>query len=147
MRRNLRGIVTPACPVGGGVRAWTRLPPARDEDPAAFRFEPTATTDSFADQGWWQIYQDPTLQALIREALVNNLDVRIAAARIDQARAVLAQPVCSSCRRLRFSAEAQRARTSADQRIPGVPPIRKCVFGRRQPFLRIRFLGQVPARY
>jgi multidrug efflux system outer membrane protein len=91
--------------------------------PAAFRFEPTAGNDSFADQGWWQIYQDPLLQALIREALAINFDVRIAAARIDQARATLGSTRLQQLPQISLSAEAQRARTSADQRIPGAPPI------------------------
>jgi outer membrane protein, multidrug efflux system len=91
--------------------------------PAAFRFEPTATTDSFADQGWWQIYQDSTLQGLIREALVNNFDVRIAAARIDQARATLGSTRLQQLPQVSIAGDAQRARTSADQRVPGAPPI------------------------
>src|SRR5882762_813832 len=125
MRRNLRSIVTAgaallaaACALGPDYRRPT------EKIPAAYRFEPTAGNDSFADQGWWQIYHDPTLQSLIREALDNNLDVRIAAARIDQARAVLGSTRLQQLPQIAISAEAQRARTSADQRIPGVPPIR-----------------------
>ena len=44
---------------------------------------------SLADEKWWTIFQDPPLQALIREALSQNYDVRIAAARVLQAQAVL----------------------------------------------------------
>ena len=124
MRRNPRSIATAsvallaaACALGPDYnRPETKIP-------AAFRFEPSATTDSFADQGWWQIYQDPTLQALIREALVNNFDVRIAAARIDQVRATLGSTRLQQLPQVSLSADAQRARTSADQRIPGAPPI------------------------
>jgi outer membrane protein, multidrug efflux system len=124
MRRYLRSIVAAspallavACALGPDYhRPETNIP-------AAFRFEPTATTDSFADQGWWQIYQDPTLQALIREALATNFDVRIAAARIDQARATLGSTRLQQLPQIAISAEAQRARTSAVQRIPGAPPI------------------------
>jgi multidrug efflux system outer membrane protein len=46
-------------------------------------------TTSFADEKWWTVFQDPQLQALIRETLSQNYDVRIAAARILQAQAVL----------------------------------------------------------
>jgi multidrug efflux system outer membrane protein len=59
--------------------------------PAIFRDDPAPTNASFADQNWWQVYQDEILQALIREALTNNYDLRIAAARVEQARAVAAQ--------------------------------------------------------
>jgi multidrug efflux system outer membrane protein len=44
---------------------------------------------SLGDEKWWSVYQDPQLQALIREALSQNYDVRIAAARVLQAQAVL----------------------------------------------------------
>jgi multidrug efflux system outer membrane protein len=44
---------------------------------------------SFGDQKWWEVFQDPQLQQLIRTALQQNYDVRIAAARILEARAQL----------------------------------------------------------
>jgi multidrug efflux system outer membrane protein len=47
------------------------------------------TVASLGDEKWWSVYQDPQLQALIREALAQNYDVRIAAARVLQAQAVL----------------------------------------------------------
>jgi outer membrane protein, multidrug efflux system len=47
------------------------------------------TIVSLGDEKWWSVYQDAQLQALIREALVQNYDVRIAAARVLQAQAVL----------------------------------------------------------
>ena len=37
---------------------------------------------SLADQKWWELFQDQQLQQLIRTALEQNYDVRIAAARI-----------------------------------------------------------------
>lgn len=42
---------------------------------------------SLGDFGWWQVYADETLQGLIREGLAGNYDVRVAAARILDARA------------------------------------------------------------
>ncbi|HKZ08016.1 MAG TPA: efflux transporter outer membrane subunit [Methylomirabilota bacterium] len=42
---------------------------------------------SLGDLGWWQVYADETLQGLIREGLAANYDVRVAAARILDARA------------------------------------------------------------
>jgi len=44
---------------------------------------------SFGDQKWWEVFQDPQLQQLIRTALQNNYDVRIAATRILEAQAQL----------------------------------------------------------
>jgi multidrug efflux system outer membrane protein len=41
------------------------------------------------DQKWWEVFQDPQLQDLVRTALKQNYDVRIAATRILEARAQL----------------------------------------------------------
>ncbi len=48
-----------------------------------------AGTNSFADLGWWQVFRDPQLTAYIGEALTNNWDIHIAAARVFQAEAAL----------------------------------------------------------
>jgi multidrug efflux system outer membrane protein len=62
------------------------------ESPAQFRNAPdAASTKSFADLPWWDVYKDETLKALIDTALTNNYDVRIAATRVEQARALSAQ--------------------------------------------------------
>ena len=42
---------------------------------------------SLADLPWFQVFDDPNLQALVREAVTSNLDLRIAAARVDELRA------------------------------------------------------------
>lgn len=49
-----------------------------------------AQTASFADLPWWQVFQDPKLQELIRLALKQNYDLQIATERINSARAQLA---------------------------------------------------------
>ena len=58
--------------------------------PATFR-DSTSATNSLGDLPWWQLFQDPVLHGLIQTALTNNYDLRIAAARIEQSRAALAQ--------------------------------------------------------
>jgi outer membrane protein, multidrug efflux system len=47
------------------------------------------TTASIADEKWWTIFEDPQLQALIRKAIAQNYNVRIAAARVLQAQGLL----------------------------------------------------------
>src|SRR5690349_6907424 len=47
-------------------------------------------TASYADLPWWQVFQDPKLQELIRTALKQNYDLQIATERINAARAQLA---------------------------------------------------------
>jgi outer membrane protein, multidrug efflux system len=49
-----------------------------------------AQTASYADLPWWQIFQDPKLQELIRTALKQNYDLQLATERINAARAQLA---------------------------------------------------------
>jgi len=53
--------------------------------PPAFRGQPVAEQNSFADQGWWSVYSDPFLSALIKEALKNSYDLKTAIARAKEA--------------------------------------------------------------
>jgi outer membrane protein, multidrug efflux system len=48
-----------------------------------------AQTTSYADLPWWQVFQDPKLQELIRTALKQNYDLQLATERITAARAQL----------------------------------------------------------
>ena len=60
--------------------------------PDAFRAsapDASSAAASLGDEKWWVVFQDPQLQTLIREALAQNYDVRIAATRVLQAQAVL----------------------------------------------------------
>jgi multidrug efflux system outer membrane protein len=71
-----------ACKVGPNY-ARPQLP-----TPPQYRFvENAAQAQSLADAPWFQVFDDPTLQALVRDSLANNLDLRIAAARVEEARA------------------------------------------------------------
>jgi multidrug efflux system outer membrane protein len=45
-----------------------------------------ANTESLGNAKWWTIFDDPTLQSLIKTALAQNFDVRVAATRVLQAR-------------------------------------------------------------
>jgi len=49
-----------------------------------------AQTASYADLPWWQVFQDPKLQELVRTALKQNYDLQLATERINAARAQLA---------------------------------------------------------
>ncbi len=48
-----------------------------------------AAAQSIAETKWESVLQDETLQALIKEALINNYDMQIAATRIQQAQAIV----------------------------------------------------------
>lgn len=57
--------------------------------PDAFRNVPTApAAETLADVPWWQVFQDPALHALIRDGILNNLDLRLASARVMESRAL-----------------------------------------------------------
>jgi multidrug efflux system outer membrane protein len=49
-----------------------------------------AQAASYADLPWWQVFQDPQLQELIRTALKQNYDLQLATERINGARAQVA---------------------------------------------------------
>jgi outer membrane protein, multidrug efflux system len=49
-----------------------------------------AQAASYADLPWWQVFQDPQLQELIRTALKQNYDLQLATERINAARAQVA---------------------------------------------------------
>jgi multidrug efflux system outer membrane protein len=79
-------LFLPGCAVGPDYKR-----PAIDT-PAAYRAAtPDANvppgTNSFAEVGWWNAYDDPQLKTYIAEALTNSWDIKIAAARVMQAEA------------------------------------------------------------
>ena len=55
--------------------------------PPQYRFNGVGQAESLADVPWWQVFDDPALQTLIREAIANNLDLRAALARVERTRA------------------------------------------------------------
>jgi multidrug efflux system outer membrane protein len=57
--------------------------------PATFRGATGQATNSFGDMPWWEVFHDEQLQHLIRVALTNNYDLRIAFARVEQAREII----------------------------------------------------------
>jgi multidrug efflux system outer membrane protein len=55
--------------------------------PQQFRFVEGAQAESLADAPWFQVFDDPALLALIKEAINSNLDLRAAVARVEEMRA------------------------------------------------------------
>jgi multidrug efflux system outer membrane protein len=58
------------------------------QPPTDFYAERQINTTSESDLAWWDLFKDPVLQGLIREALKNNYDLQIALARVEQERAL-----------------------------------------------------------
>jgi len=91
-------IFLPACTVGPNYHRPNIDVPSAYRGPAskgAAQTEQTAqqgpqsSDQSFGDQKWFEVFRDPQLQNLVRTALNQNYDVRIAAARILEAQAQL----------------------------------------------------------
>jgi multidrug efflux system outer membrane protein len=78
-------LVAAGCAVGPEYRR-----PDVDLPSVYFRAASPAEAESIADVGWWQVFDAPALSALIREALADNLDLRITAAQIAEAQAQVA---------------------------------------------------------
>ena len=78
--------------------------------PAAFRGETASGANSFGDQDWWAVYQDPILQSLIREAITNNYDLLIATARVEQEQALAVQARSQFVPNLEFNGTISRGR-------------------------------------
>jgi multidrug efflux system outer membrane protein len=71
------------CRVGPNYERPTLAPPEQ------FRGVTTpAAAESAADVPWWQVFEDPALQALIRDGIASNLDLRAASARVLESRAL-----------------------------------------------------------
>jgi multidrug efflux system outer membrane protein len=82
------------CVVSGGCTVGPNYKKPATSVPPTFRGltdEEAAKNDpaSQGDQKWWEVYQDQELQNLIRTAVKQNYDVRIAGARILEAEAQL----------------------------------------------------------
>jgi outer membrane protein, multidrug efflux system len=79
---SLLAFVIGGCTVGPNYSRPTILTPDNHRD----ALEPLKA-ESLADIPWWELFKDPVLQELTRDALRNNYDLRTAAARVEEARA------------------------------------------------------------
>jgi multidrug efflux system outer membrane protein len=116
-------VLTGALLLAGGCALGPNYHRPGQEVPEGYRFEVNPTPGSFADQGWWQVYEDPTLQALLTDALEHNLDVRIAATRVEQAAAALGATRLQQLPQVAVGFSAERQRSSQYTLPPGVPAI------------------------
>ena len=111
MRRPLTLIAAAVCVSGCMVGPDYRRPAV--EAPAAFAGMPADATAA-ADTEWWKQFGDPLLDRLIAEALAGNKDLRIAAARVEQAAGVLVQTRSPLFPQINYQAGAGRYRFSQE---------------------------------
>jgi multidrug efflux system outer membrane protein len=113
MNRHWLALVTAlplaACAVGPDYEApATSLPAFRNADAALVDARPF-------EAAWWSQFRDPTLDSLVQRALADDLDLKIALARLDEARALAA-----AARRERWpGVGAQASRSESRAQIPG----------------------------
>jgi len=115
--------------VGGCVQGPDYAPPTV-EVPGAYRFSgPGPQTDPVAaGQVWWSGFGDPHLDSLVTEALANNRDLRIAAARVDEFAAILAGTRSQGLPQVGYSLNGQRSRAS-EEKIPAIVNPLSTTFG------------------
>ena len=74
--------------------------------------EGSTETVSAMQPAWWTLFGDADLNGLVDKALINNRDVQIAAAQVEEAEAVLRQANASIFPQIDLAASATRSRVS-----------------------------------
>ena len=117
MRR--RALLASALLAAGCTMGPDYVPPQVDAPPE-YRYE-EKEAQATANTAWWTQFGDPVLDGLIAEALENNKEVRVAAARVEQAAAILTQTRAPLYPQIGYGATGTRARGSELNATP-VPP-------------------------
>jgi len=119
MPRRLGWLAAAALAAGAGCavgpnyqRPAAEVPPAWQPDAP---WHPAAPNDAALKGDWWSLFADPALDALVQRALGGNQDLRVAAARLEQARAQLGIASADLFPTVELSAGAARGRTSANR--------------------------------
>jgi multidrug efflux system outer membrane protein len=90
--------------------------------PGSYRYE-VKDANGTVNTEWWRQFEDPVLDSLIDEALANNKNVKIAAAKIDQAAGVLIQTRSPIFPQLNYSGVAERQRFTEYAATPLSPAV------------------------
>ena len=95
------------------------------ESPAAYRFgqQPARAAQAQSDETWWSGFGDRQIDALVRESLDNNRDLRIAISRVDEFAAVLAGTRSQARPQLGYGLSGSHSRASEAKLPPLIDPI------------------------
>lgn len=107
------GLLCAGCAVGPDYR---QPPDARLPD--EWRLAESRAVDAGQLASWWQSFNDPLLNELIRTAFEENLDIQSALARVEQARAMLAYTAGETMPTLEPAARYSRNRGSQRTAMP-----------------------------
>lgn len=104
----------------GGCFTLPELRQPHPELPAAW---PGGQAQAAVAADWWHAYRDPVLDALEDEALAHNVDIQLAAARIDEARANLGLAQADQYPGVQIGVKAGRTRVTEKGSFPPPSPI------------------------
>jgi multidrug efflux system outer membrane protein len=89
LRRHTAAILALALAIfAGGCAKFAAFQKPETDLPSAWKDAP-AQPPVVIGERWWLLYQDPNVDRVVEEALLANRDIAVAAARVDEARALL----------------------------------------------------------
>ncbi len=103
-----------ACTMGPDFHRPDPASPAAWQGPPAANAGESVTVAEPVDPAWWNTFGDPVLTSLVTKAIENNLDVKVAAARLAESRAQLGQTRADEFPTLNGNASYTRELQSAD---------------------------------
>jgi len=106
-------ILLAGCAVGPDYHKPAADVPAAWQPPAPWH--EAAPDDTALKGNWWELFQDAELNPLVERALANNQNLRVAAARLDQARDQVTVAKSALFPFVGLSASADRTKTSANR--------------------------------
>jgi multidrug efflux system outer membrane protein len=105
--------VAAGCAVGPDYHKPPAEVPPTWQPPAPWH--EAAPNDAALKGDWWRLFQDDTLNPLVERALTGNQNLRVAAARLDQAREEVTVVRSDMFPTIGLSADAARGKTSANR--------------------------------
>jgi len=102
-------LLLSACAVGPDYKTPVQAPVVLQNAPAG------AFSTANPEAQWWKAFNDPVLDGLVTQALAGNLDIRVAVARVDEARALFKDARLDQVPRVTASGAYQKS----DQQQPG----------------------------
>jgi outer membrane protein, multidrug efflux system len=121
MRKILVALILPSLVAGCAVGPNYKRPAVMLPDTTRGSVG-AAEAASLADQPWWEIFRDDALRQLLDEALKNGYDIRLASARVQEARANAGIARADFYPQLDYTAQFTRSRQS-EFVAPGTGPI------------------------
>jgi NodT family efflux transporter outer membrane factor (OMF) lipoprotein len=105
-------LLLPGCTVGPDYVRPAAVETMPDRYKEISDWKQAQPKEASLNSRWWEIYQDPTLNVLAEQVAISNLNVAVAAAQFQQARALVQAAKAGSFPALLAGAAATRSRSS-----------------------------------